>query len=152
MSSGSIPRSTRSSTIPSNANPIASTASFLYFHAPDKSSIFISSRGIPAYFSINVSTSFLFHFPLKHSTTARSHSCLLNFLYLFLCAILFYFMCEAAFGCGLTLKQIRPCYYLPHAQPAAACSPFGDSGFTDFRSRVDIQTHFSRFLSAFINT
>ena len=41
------------------------------------------------YFSINVSTSFLLHFPLKHSATACSHSCLLNFLYLFLCAILF---------------------------------------------------------------
>jgi len=58
--------------------------------------------------------------------------------------------CEAVFGCGLTLKQIRPCYYLPHAQPTAACSPFEDSGFTDFCLRTDMQAHISRLSPAFM--
>ena len=54
-------------------------------------------------------------------------------------------MSETGFGYGSTFPQVAPCYYFPHEQPTAERAGLPASGFTDFRLRVDVQTHLSCF-------
>ena len=58
-------------------------------------------------------------------------------------------MSETGFGYGSTFPQVAPCYYFPHEQPTAERAGLPASGFTDFRLRVDMQTHLSGFPPSF---
>ena len=121
------------------------TASFRAVRSPVSSSSFISSRGMPAYFSTNDRTSFLLHFPSKHVFTACSHNFIESLLHRFVCVCSLRFsLSERWLSVTGSLQSDLPLLLLT-TRPAHGPTPWNSpgSGFTDFCFRMDMQAHFT---------